>query len=84
MENYVLYKYDLLSGEPTVILTDRSNVPAMTPTYHEYDPTNHCFHESGTRLSDSALITVVTDAETGKVMVYEGRYENSRIYIKLP
>ena len=84
MENNVLYKYDLLSGEPTVIPTDRSNVPAMTPTYPEYDSTNHCFYESGTRLSDSALITVVTDAETGKVMVYEGRYENSSIYVKLP
>jgi hypothetical protein len=84
MENNIVYKYDLLSGEPTVIPTDRSKVPAMTPTTPFYDETNHCFVESGTRLSDSALITVVTDAETGKVMVYEGRYENSRIYVKLP
>ena len=84
MENNVLYKYDLLSGEPTVIPTDRSKVPPMTPTSPYYDETNHCFVESGTRLSDSALITVVTDAETGKVIVYEGRYENSTIYVKLP
>lgn len=84
MENNVLYKYDLLSGEPTVIPTDRSKVPPMTPTSPYYDETYHCFVESGTRLSDSALITVVTDAETGKVIVYEGRYENSTIYVKLP
>ena len=84
MENNVLYKYDLLSGEPTVIPTDRSKLPPMTPTSPLYDETNHCFVESGTRLSDSALITVVTDAETGKVIVYEGGYENSTIYVKLP
>lgn len=84
MENNVLSKYDLLSGEPTVIPTDRSNVPPMTPTSPEYDETNHCFVESGNRLSDSELITIVTDAETGKVIVYEGKYENSTIYVKLP
>lgn len=85
MENNVLYKNDLLSGEPTVIPTDRSNVPAMTPTAPNYDSTNHCFYESGTRLSDSATITVVTDAETGKVMVYEGPYESLfSSYVKLP
>lgn len=85
MENNVLYKNDLLSGEPTVIPTDRSQVPPMTPTYPEYDSTNHCFYESGTRLSDSATITVVTDAETGKVMVYEGAYESLfSSYVKLP
>lgn len=85
MENNVLYKNDLLSGEPTVIPTDRSNVPAMTPTAPYYDSTNHCFYESGTRLSDSATITVVTDAETGKVMVYEGPYESLfSSYVKLP
>ena len=84
MENNVLYKYDLLSGEPTVIPTDRSKVPPMTPTSPYYDETNHCFVESGTRLSDSATITIVTDAETGKVIVYEGAYENSSIYVKLP
>lgn len=85
MENNVLYKNDLLSGEPTVIPTDRSNVPAMTPTAPYYDSTNHCFYESGTRLSDSATITVVTDAETGKVIVYEGAYESLfSSYVKLP
>lgn len=85
MENNVLYKNDLLSGEPTVIPTDRSNVPEMTPTAPYYDSTNHCFYESGTRLSDSATITVVTDAETGKVMVYEGAYESLfSSYVKLP
>ena len=84
MENNVLYKYDLLSGEPAVIPTDRSKVPAMTPTSPGYDETNHCFVETGVRLSDSVFITVVTDAETGKVIVYEGEYENSTIYVKLP
>lgn len=86
MENNVLYKYDLLSGEPTVIPTDRSQVPPMTPTTPHYDATNHCYYESGTRLSDSATITVVTDAETGKVVVYEGSYESSdrNMYVKLP
>lgn len=85
MENNVLYKNDLLSGEPTVIPTDRSQVPPMTPTAPYYDSTNHCFYESGTRLSDSATITVVTDAETGKVMVYEGAYESLfSSYVKLP
>lgn len=84
MENNVLYKYDLLSGEPAVIPTDRSKVPAMTPTSPVYDKTNHCFVETGVRLSDSVFITVVTDAETGKVIVYEGEYENSTIYVKLP
>lgn len=84
MEDNVLYKYDLLSGEPAVIPTDRSKVPAMTPTSPVYDETNHCFFETGVRLSDSVFITVVTDAETGKVIVYEGEYENSTIYVKLP
>lgn len=84
MEDNVLYKYDLLSGEPAVIPTDRSKVPAMTPTSPVYDKTNHCFFETGVRLSDSVFITVVTDAETGKVIVYEGEYENSTIYVKLP
>ena len=84
MEDNVLYKYDLLSGEPAVIPTDRSKVPAMTPTSPVYDETNHCFVETGVRLSDSVYITVVTDAETGKVIVYEGEYENSTIYVKLP
>ena len=84
MEDNVLYKYDLLSGEPAVIPTDRSKVPAMTPTSPVYDKTNHCFYETGVRLSDSVFITVVTDAETGKVIVYEGEYENSTIYVRLP
>lgn len=84
MENNVLYKYDLLSGESTTITTDRSQVPPMTPTSPSYDGTNHCYYESGTRLSDSVTITIVTDAETGKVMVYEGSYENSDIYVRLP
>lgn len=84
MEDNVLYKYDLLSGEPAVIPTDRSKVPAMTPTSPVYDKTNHCFFETGVRLSDSVFITVVTDAETGKVIVYEGEYENSTIYVRLP
>ena len=56
----------------------------MTPTSPVYDKTNHCFFETGVRLSDSVFITVVTDAETGKVIVYEGEYENSTIYVKLP
>ncbi len=84
MENNVLYKYDLLSGEPTVIPTDRSQVPPMTPTTPYYDETNHCYYETGVRLSDSVYITVVTDPETGKVVVYEGEYVNSSIYVKLP
>lgn len=84
MEDGVVYKYDLLSGTPTTIPTDRSQVPPMTPTSPFYDFTNHCYVESGTRLSDSATITIVTDAETGKVVVYEGEYENSTIYVKLP
>ena len=84
MQDGVLYKYDLLSGEPTVIQTDRSQVPPMTPTTPSYDGTNHCFFETGVRLSDSVFITVVTDAETGKVIVYEGEYENSTIYVRLP
>lgn len=84
MNDGVVYKYDLLSGTPTVIPTDRSQVPPMTPTSPQYDETNHCYYESGTRLSDSATITIVTDAETGKVIVYEGAYENSSIYVKLP
>lgn len=84
MEDGVVYKYDLLSGTPTAIPTDRSQVPPMTPTSPSYDSTNHCYVESGTRLSDSVTITIVTDAETGKVMVYEGSYENSDIYVRLP
>lgn len=84
MENNIIYQYDLLSGEPTVIPTDRSNVPPMTPTSPRYDSNNHCFHESGTRLSDSETITVVTDAETGKVSVYEGRYMSENIWVRLP
>lgn len=84
MQDGVLYKYDLLSGEPTVIQTDRSQVPPMTPTTPYYDETNHCYYETGVRLSDSVYITVVTDPETGKVVVYEGEYENSSIYVKLP
>lgn len=84
MQDGVLYKYDLLSGEPTMIQTDRSQVPPMTPTTPYYDETNHCYYETGVRLSDSVYITVVTDPETGKVVVYEGKYENSSIYVKLP
>ena len=80
MQDGVLYKYDILSEEPEVIVTDRSIVPPMTPTYPEYDSTNHCYYESGTRLSDSVTITVVTDAETGKVSVYEGAYD-SPLYV---
>ncbi len=85
MEDGVVYKYDLLSGTPTAIPTDRSQVPPMTPTSPSYDSTNHCYVESGTRLSDSVTITIVTDAETGKVMVYEGAYESFySSYVKLP
>ena len=85
MEDGVVYKYDLLSGTPTAIPTDRSQVPPMTPTSPYYDSTNHCYVESGTRLSDSVTITIVTDAETGKVMVYEGAYESFySSYVKLP
>lgn len=80
MQDGVLYKYDILSEEPEVIVTDRSIVPPMTPTYPEYDSTNHCYYECGTRLSDSVTITVVTDAETGKVSVYEGAYD-SPLYV---
>lgn len=82
MQDGVLYKYDILSEEPEVIVTDRSIVPPMTPTYPEYDSTNHCYYECGTRLSDSVTITVVTDAESGKVSVYEGTYE-SPLYVVL-
>ena len=84
MEDGVVYKYDLLSGTPTVIPTDRSQVPPMTPTSPSYDSTNHCYVESGTRLSDSVTITIVTDAETGKVIIYEGEYENAGLLVKLP
>lgn len=82
LQNGVLYKYDILSDEPTLIETDRSMVPPMTPTEPRYDSTNHRYYESGTRLSDSATITVVTDAETGKVTVYEGGYD-SPLYVVL-
>ena len=84
MEDGVVYKYDLLSGTPTVIPTDRSQIPPMTPTSPDYDSTNHCYVESGTRLSDSVTITIVTDAETGKVIIYEGEYENASLWVKLP
>ena len=84
MEDGVVYKYDLLSGTPTAIPTDRSQVPPMTPTSPYYDSTNHCYVESGTRLSDSVTITIVTDAETGKVIIYEGEYENASLLVKLP
>ncbi len=84
MEDGVVYKYDLLSGTPTTIPTDRSQVPPMTPTSPFYDSTNHCYVESGTRLSDSVTITIVTDAETGKVIIYEGEYENASLLVKLP
>lgn len=84
MEDGVVYKYDLLSGTPAAIPTDRSQVPPMTPTSPRYDQTNHCYFESGTRLSDSATITVVTDAETGKVVIYEGEYDNNSLLVKLP
>ena len=83
MEDGVLRRHDILSSEPEEIPTDRSNVPAMTPTDPEYDSVNNCFYECGTRLSDSATITVVTDAATGKVTVHEGVYYNDRIYINL-
>lgn len=76
----VLTKYDLVNQTIETIVTDRSNVPQMTPTSPTYDSANNCFFETGTRYSDTKTITVVTDCSTGKVTVYEGAYESNFIY----
>lgn len=72
----VLTKYDLVNLTVETINTDRSNVPQMTSTTPYYDSANNCFHETGTRYSDTKTITVVTDCTTGQVTVYEGAYES--------
>ena len=81
----VLSSFDLATGQVTSITCDRSNVPGMTPADPVYDSVNNCFHESGTRLSDSKTVTVVTDCITGKVTVYEGGYDEvfGDSYLKL-
>lgn len=84
LQNGTLYKYDLLSGKSTAIVTNRDKVPAMTATEPRYDEIHNCFYESGVRHSDSESITVITDAETGEVVVVEGVYNEHAIYVRLP